>query len=70
MISFVDVKRMLDHCAPGHEIYLKTHFRIIRWNRLTYPTLPKHADIEAGHVKKLARALGIRPCASQFLQIR
>lgn len=68
-VSFVDVKRMLAQCAPGYEIEIKTHFRSIRWNQLTFPTLPKHDNIEIGHVKKMARALGILQCALDFLGI-
>jgi len=70
MIPFAAVERMLDHCAPGHDIQLKTHFRTIRWNKLTYPTFPKHAEIEPGHVKKMARVLGILSCARQYLKIK
>ena len=46
MISFADVERMLDQCAPNHEIQLKTHFRIIRFNNLTYPSFPKHDQVK------------------------
>lgn len=70
MVSFADVKSMLEHCAPGHSIFLKTHFRVIRFGQLTYPTFPKHDEVEAGHVKKMARALGILACASGFLKLR
>ncbi len=70
MVSLDDVKRMLDHCAPGYAIDLKTHFRVIRFGQLTYPTFPKHKEIEAGHVKKMARALGIFACATAFLNLR
>jgi hypothetical protein len=69
MISFADVERMLEHCAPGYEIETKTHFRTVRYNQLTYPTLPKHKEIEVGHIKKMARALGILECAREFLKI-
>jgi hypothetical protein len=59
---------MLEHCAPGHDVHLKTHFRVIRHNQLTYPTFPKHDEVEEGHVRKMARALGILDCARAFLQ--
>lgn len=70
MVSLAAVERMLKECAPGHTIDLKTHFRIIRWNGLTYPTFPKHDQIEAGHIKKMARTLGILECARKFLAIQ
>ncbi len=70
MISFSDVEHMLDHCAPGNEIQLKTHFRVIRFNQITYPTFPKHSEVEEGHVRKMARVLRILPCAREFLKFR
>lgn len=70
MVSLADVERMLNECAPGYTIDLKTHFRVIRWNGLTYPTFPKHSQIEAGHIKKMARSLGILECAREFLDIQ
>ena len=61
---------MLKQCAPGHEIQLKTHFRIIRYNGLTYPTFPKHDQVEEGHVRKMARTFYILDCARRFLRFR
>jgi hypothetical protein len=69
VVSLKDVERMLEHCAEGYQISLKLHFRSIRFNSLTYPTLPKHDEIEAGHIKKMARALGIYACAVKFLNL-
>jgi hypothetical protein len=69
MVSFSEVERMLEKCAPAHTIELKTHFRIIRWNQRTYPTFPKHDEVEAGHARKMARVLGILACAKEFLKI-
>jgi hypothetical protein len=68
-ISFADVKKMLEECAPGHSITLRTHFRFVRWNGIVFPTLPKHDDIYLGHIRKMARTLGILDCAKKILGI-
>jgi hypothetical protein len=70
MISFADVERMLKSCAPGHGIQLKTHYRIIRYAELIYPSFPKHDEVEEGHVRKMARVLGILECARKFLKFK
>lgn len=66
MISQRDVRAMLEACAPGHRIELKTHNFFVYHNNLTYPSLPKYQEVESGHVKKMARALGIFACAKKF----
>jgi len=58
---------MLANCAPGHKVELKTHNYFVYYNKLTYPALPKYTEVEAGHVKKMARTLGIYECAKKFL---
>jgi hypothetical protein len=68
MISHKAVRAMLDECAPGYRIELKTHNFFVYFNNLTYPSLPKYDEVEAGHVKKLARTLGIYDCAKRFLK--
>jgi hypothetical protein len=68
-ISFADVKRMLDACAPGNQITMRNHFRFVRWRALVFPSLPKHDNIHLGHIRKLARAFGILACAKAFLEI-
>lgn len=57
---------MLAACAPGHIVSLRTHNYFVLYNKLTYPSLPKYAEGEAGHVKKMARALGIYGCPKKF----
>ena len=66
MISQKDILAMLSTCAAGHSVSLKTHNYFVYYNKLTYPSLPKYAEVEAGHVKKMARALGIYECAKKF----
>lgn len=68
-VSFADVKRMLDACAPGHVLTLRNHFRFVQWRGIVFPTLPKHDNIYVGHVKKMARTFGILDCARKFLAI-
>lgn len=68
MISHKDVLAMLAACAPGFRIELKTHNFFVYYNNLTYPSLPKYEEVEAGHVKKMCRALGIYDCAKKFFR--
>jgi hypothetical protein len=63
---FSDIKRMLESCAPGHSIRLATHSRVIHYNGLVFPSLPKFDNIELGHIRKMVRHLGIdRECAEK-----
>jgi len=64
------VLEMLQHCASGFEIDEKTHHHSIKFNGKCYPALPKgrhgkrhNPEIQIGHVKKMARHLGIYDCA-------
>jgi hypothetical protein len=65
-ISFSDVQKMLEKCAPGYRIELKTHFRFVYWHGIVFPTLPKHDNIYVGHIRKMARTFGILECAKTF----
>jgi len=67
MISHKDVLAMLDRCAPGYRIELKTHNYFVYYNNLTYPSLPKYTEVDAGHVKKMSRFFRIYECAKKFL---
>jgi len=68
MISHKDVLAVLAECAPGYKIELKTHNYFVYYNKRTYPSLPKYDEVEAGHVKKMARSLGIYDCAKGFFK--
>lgn len=68
---------MLEDCAEGYEwIANKPHYYQVKWAGKVYPTLPKgphgkrseRTQIEVGHVRKLARFLGIVDCAKKILQ--
>jgi hypothetical protein len=73
------VWEMLLQCAPGHRIAEKTHYYRVEYAGKTYPALPKgshsdrgrrsgQAEIEAGHVRKLIRHLGIdEECARRVI---
>ena len=67
LVGWKAVQKMLDDCAPGWTWQLKTHFRLINAKGRTYPTLPKNAEIEVGHLRKMARHLGILECAKKHL---
>ncbi|HVB87402.1 MAG TPA: hypothetical protein VNK23_12145 [Candidatus Dormibacteraeota bacterium] len=66
LVSLSKIREMLDKCASGHNMELKTHAWHIYYNGLTYPALPKYDEIEEFHVRKLARTLQITPCAKKF----
>jgi hypothetical protein len=66
MIAHKDVLLMLEQCAPTFSIELKTHNYFVKFNKITYPSLPKYDEVEAGHVKKMSRTLGIYDCAKKF----
>jgi len=76
-IQLSDLWAMLEHCAPGYTRKLMTHNWKVMYNGLTYPSLPlgphgrrKNVAIEIGHVKQMARTLGILPCAAEFLRLK
>ncbi|MEW5743169.1 MAG: hypothetical protein AB1938_29915 [Myxococcota bacterium] len=81
MSSFgtVGLKRiwdMLEHCAPGFEKKKTTHNWRVTWNGNCFPSLPlgphgkrDNAEIQVGHIKKMARTLGIYDCALAFLDL-
>lgn len=61
---------MLDECAPKYTKRAGPHLWCIRWNGKVYPSLPlgphgrrENPEIQIGHVRKMARFLGILECA-------
>lgn len=58
---------MLADCAPGHELIPKTYTFWVRYGGKTYRDLPKYDPMQRGHVKKMARFLGIYDCAVKIL---
>jgi len=74
-VRFKEIVEMLDVCAPGADIQHKLHHTWITYNGQTYRGLPlgkhgnrKNAEIEVGHVKRMARFFEILPCAKQEIQ--
>ncbi len=70
-----DVWSMLDACAPGHQRRERTHNWWILYGDRDYPQFPKgehgarkNPEIEIGHIKKMARHLGILECAKQVIE--
>lgn len=66
-VPFDKVLKMLGACANGFSLREYLHSYCIRFNGKTYPSLPKKNQIDRGHVKKMARHLGIMDCAASFL---
>lgn len=64
-VPLQDVWAMLKACAPGHTIHETDHFYCIRYQDKTYPSFPKKRQVDVGHVRKMARWLGILDCAAR-----
>ena len=68
-----DVFEMLAECLPDFTYRERTHHICVWGGGRCYPALPKGAhkrakrEIQAGHVKKMARHFGILECAKRFL---
>lgn len=74
LVRFKDILRMLDECAPGAVVEAKEHHNWVRFGGRTYRGLPlgkhgarKNPEIEAGHVRRMARFFGILDCARKLL---
>ena len=66
--SFRDVRRMLEDCARGFTLRMATHSRVVTYNGRVYRSLPKHDDIELGHIRKMIRYLQIgRDCVAKHI---
>jgi len=67
---------MLAACADGHAVTPTTHHYRVDYNGKSYYRVPKGAhgarnpEIEAFHVRKVIRHLGIDPkCASKYVTV-
>jgi len=56
---------MLTECALGHTIRLTNHFRMVKFGGKVFPTLPKHSQIELGHIRKMVRHFDLAECAKK-----
>jgi hypothetical protein len=76
LISWKEVKAMLDACAPGWRYVDKTHKRWVYFRDLPDAfrlPLGKHGrrenpEIQPGHVKGLARYFGVYECAKRYFR--
>jgi hypothetical protein len=76
LVSLKEIEEMLAACAPGARIEAKVHHNWVHYNGLTYRGLPRGAhghrrnpEIQVGHVRKMARHLGILDCAKRHLDL-
>jgi len=61
---------MLNGCAPGWTCKETEHAFKIMWERRTYPSFPKHKQVDIGHVRKMIRHLEIpKECTEKHLPI-
>ena len=64
-VELREVWEMLGTCAEGWTKKEYTHFWCVMYNGRTHPSLLKRVEIQIGHVKKMARHLGILDCAKK-----
>jgi hypothetical protein len=75
-IDLKTIRRMLEACVPGTRLVEKTHHLwIYPPSGPYYPSLPRgehgtrqNPEIEVGHVRKMARFLGILKCAQREIE--
>lgn len=74
-VTLKEIREMLDACAPGARIVAKEHRNWVLYDRKTFRGLPlgKHgrsrenAEVEIGHVRRMARFFAILECARKHL---
>jgi hypothetical protein len=76
LVTLDEVWRMLRECAPGFATRQTDHYHRVMYEGRTYPSVPLghhgarkpgQTEIETGHVRKLARFLGIEASARRVL---
>lgn len=74
-VSLKKIKEMLEACAPGARLVPKEHRMWVLYKSLTWRGLPlgehgtrKNPEIEIGHVRRMARHLGILECAKREIE--
>jgi hypothetical protein len=75
-VTIREIWAMLAHCAPGFTYKRTDHHYRVCFGESVYPALPlgahgrgENAEIQKGHVKKMARSLGILDCAKAALSL-
>jgi hypothetical protein len=66
-VSWSDIEKMLDACAPGWTYHISKHSRVIKYNGMVYRNFPKQDFIELGHIRSMCRHFGILECAKRQL---
>jgi hypothetical protein len=77
VVKLLDIWRMLDECASGHQRKASTEYWTVKFNGKSYRSLPRgphgrrvNPDIETGYVRSMIRHLGIgRECADAILDL-
>lgn len=64
-VSFKEVEKMMDSCAPGWTHRVSKHSRVVKYNGLVFRNLPKQGEIELGFIRSMARLFGILDCANK-----
>jgi hypothetical protein len=76
-VPLSEIWAMLGACAPMHTRKATKHYwRITIPDGQTYPNFPlgehgarKDPEIQVGHIRKMARHLGILECAKQHIEL-
>lgn len=73
-VALKDIWKMLAVCAPGYSAKATEHHWRVAYSGRLYPALPlgphgkrDNPPIQIGHIKKMARTLGILDCAKRQL---
>jgi hypothetical protein len=76
-VALSHVWAMLDACAAGHVKKASKHYWCIMYGEKTYPAFPlgehgarKDPEIQVGHIKRMARYLGILDCAKKHIDLK
>jgi len=71
-IKLNKVKEMMKHCAPGYWSVEKEEYIQFHYNGKAFWNFPrgkhggKNPQIEDGHIRKMARHLGVIECCNEF----
>jgi hypothetical protein len=73
LVRLSEILTALDECVGDYRLRRKTHHLDIRTSGGKWGSLPKgdgkvNPEIQAGHVRKLARKLGIEECLNSNIK--
>jgi hypothetical protein len=66
-ISFREIERMMDVCAPGWTYRVSNHSRVVKYGGKVFRNLPKQGEIEVGFLRSMARLFNILECAKKAI---